>query len=500
MTRDPRRAVLPLLASTLVFAGLLAPASGSASTISAEGAPSPSAEGSEATARQLAEARRRARQEAQAGITTEAPPAPQSSSSGETESTPRHARGTGRRGSCHVSLEASPARLIAGATVTLSGKLQCAAAADLTAQPLVVFQRGRASGMSEVATTSTDADGSFQVADVTVDANTIFIARAPGGQRARVAVKVAPMVTLSGPSGAQLATRTGAGAAGARHNRFTFTGTVTPVAAGARVTLQREYGATDEQWHPIAFARVQEDGSFSVSHGFRTPGQVSVRVVVHPKGEIAGASEPLTYVIAQAQNPQLTIASSADPVASGQPVQITGVALGAPGQSVKLLARTPGHPFAPIAEASTDEAGAYQFTVSPLQSTTYRVSSATTISTPLFEAVKYDLTLATPPSGVAAGTPLTLTGTLLPAQPGQVVFLERENVSGTGFRLLDSAIVAADGSYSITHTFTRQGSWTLRVRVPADSESQGSTSAPFALAVSAPAAPAEAAPLVAAQS
>jgi hypothetical protein len=499
MPHDPRRAVLPLLAATLTLAGLSLPASGLASTAPAEGSSTPSSEaGGETTGRQLAEARRRARRETPAQTSTETPAAPQPTSpAGETESTPRHART--RRGSCHVSLEASSSHVIAGATVTLSGKLQCAAAADLASQPLVVFQRERASGMSEVATASTEADGSFQVADLTVEANTIFIARAPGGQRARVAVKVAPLITLSGPTGAQLATRTGAGAAGTRHNRFTFTGTVTPVAAGERVTLQREYGTTDEQWHPIAFARVQEDGSFSVSHGFRTPGEVSVRVVIHPKGEIAGASEPLTYMIAQAQNPQLTIVSSADPVSAGQPLQITGVAQGTAGQTVKLLARTPGHPFAVLAEATTDEGGAYTFTVSPLQSTTYRVSSAKTISTPLFEGVKYELTLTPPPSSVAAGTPLSFTGTLLPAHPGQVVFLERENTSGTGFRLLDSAIVEADGSYTITHTFTRQGSWTLRVRVPADAESQGSTSPPFVLAVSASAAPSEVPPVVESQ-
>lgn len=494
MPLAPRRAVLPLLATTLAFAGLIFPAGGSADTTPAAANSTPNSEGGEATGRQLAEARRHARQEARAQSSTEAPATtPPSSAPSEAEPTPHRAHGTGHRGSCHVSLEASSARVIAGATVTLSGALQCASPADLASQPLVVFQRARASGMSEVAAATTQADGSFQVADLTVEANTVFIARAPGGQRARVVVKVAPMVTLSGPSGAQLATRTGAGAAAARHNRFTFTGTVSPVAAGERVTLQREYGATDEQWHPIAFARVLQDGSFSISHGFRTPGEVSVRVVVHPKGEIAGASEALTYMVAQAQNPQLTIAASADPVSSGQPLKITGVAQGAPGQSVKLLARTPGHPFASVAETSTDEAGAYEFTVSPAQSTTYRVSSFTAISTPLFEGVKYDLTLATPPADLAAGTPLSLTGTVAPAHPGQVVFLERENISGTGFRLLDSAIVAADGSYSITHVFTRQGSWTLRVRVPADAESQGSTSAPFVLAVGAPA-PAEAAP------
>ncbi len=498
MPRDPRRTLLPLLAAAIVLAGLLAPASGSAQPpVQGEASP-PSAEGgSEASGRERAEARRRARQEARTETTTETPATPPTTGTpGEVEAPAPRVHRSARHGKCQLSLEASDARVIAGATVTLSGKLQCASATDSSAQPLVILQREHAAGISEVATASTVQDGSFVVPDLTVTANTIFIVRAPGARRARVAVKVAPLVTLTGPSDAQLATRTGAGVAGTRHSRFTFTGTVTPAAAGERVTLQRQYGATDEQWHPIAFARVQEDGSFSVSHGFRTPGVLSVRVVVHPKGEIAGASEPLSYVIAQAQNPQLTIASSADPVSSGASVQITGVALGAPGQTVKLLARTPGHPFAPVAEAQTDAGGAYAFTVSPLQSTTYRVSSASTISTPLFEGVKYDLTLNTPPSSVAAGAPLSFTGTLLPAHPGEIVFLERENASGTGFRPLDVASVEADGSYTIAHTFTHQGTWMLRVRVPADAESQGSTSAPFALTVTAATAPVTEAPIV----
>lgn len=496
MPSSSRRTVLSLLAAALMLAALITPASGSASTAPAEPSAPSSEAGGEATGRQLAEARRRARQQARTGNSTEAPEATPPSAPGESEASPPHAHRLGHHGSCQISLEASAPRVSAGSSLTLSGKLQCAAAADLAAQPVLVLQRERAAGMSEVATASTAADGSFQVSDLTITANTIFIARAPGGQRARVAVKLAPLVTLSGPTGAQLATRSGVGAPGARHNRFTFTGTVTPAAGGERVTLQRQYGASDEQWHPIAFARVDDNGTFSISHGFRTPGEVSVRVVVHPKGEIAGASEPLTYMVAQAQNPQLTIASSVDPVSSGQPVKITGVALGAPGQALKLLARTPGHPFAPIAETSTDEDGAYEFSVSPLQSTTYRVSSATTLSTPLFEGVKYDLTLSAAPSSVAAGTPLSLSGTLLPAHPGQIVFLERENLSGTGFRLLDSAIVEADGSFTIAHTFTRQGSSTLRVRVPADAASQGSTSPPFVLAVSAPATPSEEAAVV----
>jgi hypothetical protein len=481
MPHDLRRALLPLLATVFVLASLLAPASGSAQTPTTVEATTPSGEsGGEAGGRQRAEARRHAREEARKATETPATP-PTAGTPSEAEVPTPRVQST-RHGHCQLSLEASATHVIAGATVTLSGKLQCATATNPAAQPLVIFARDHAAGMSEVATTATLSDGSFQVADLTVTANTMFIARA-GGKRARVAVKVAPLVTLSGPSGAQLATRSGAGVAASRLNRFTFTGTVTPAAPGERVTLQREYGATDEQWHPIAFAHVQEDGSFSISHGFRTPGEVSLRVVVHPKGEIAGASEPLTYMVAQAQNPQLTIASSADPVSSGTPVKITGVALGAPGQSLKLLAHTPGHPFAPVAESTSDKTGAYEFTVSPLQSTTYRVSSATTTSTPLFEGVKYDLTLNAPPISVTAGTPLSLTGTLLPAHAGQIVFLERENISGTGFRLLDVANVEADGSYTITHTFTHQGSWNLRVRVPADSESQGSTSAPFALSV-----------------
>jgi hypothetical protein len=93
---------------------------------------------------------------------------------------------------------------------------------------------------------------------------------------------------------------------------------VQSASAGTLVAFQRQSAAAEEQWRTVKFGRVSDEGRFSFSASFRSPGEVSVRVVVRPAGEVAAASEPLTYEIAQAQNPRLTIQTSADPVSPGE--------------------------------------------------------------------------------------------------------------------------------------------------------------------------------------
>ena len=156
----------------------------------------------------------------------------------------------------------------------------------------------------EVGTATTEANGSYQLTPPAFDTDTAFTVRAERSLGAHTQVKVAPKVTIAGPAlGAQLSTR-GDHASGAARNTFTFTGTVSPAPAGGRVALQREYAASGEQWRTIAFATIGPEGQYSITHSFSSPGEVSVRVVVHPRGPIlAAASEPLSYDIAQAQNP-----------------------------------------------------------------------------------------------------------------------------------------------------------------------------------------------------
>jgi hypothetical protein len=403
---------------------------------------------------------------------------------------------------CTVTIETSAASITAGEAVTVFGKVTCppsseagsASAASSGGERQVSIEQtqrggGAARAFAALGTASTEADGSYQLAPVTLQANTVFRVRL-GRHGAHTAVRVAPVVTLTAPSPAEAAAPTALPSSVSGHTRLaqrsrtTFTGTVAPAAPGARVALQISYPADGEQWRTIAYGDVV-DGSFSISHGFRIPGEAKVRVLAHPKGANApGVSEALTYTVAQQQNPQLTILASADPISFAQSVTLSGVAAGGAGQTVTLLARTVGGSFAPVATTTTDESGNYQFVQSPQQSTYYEVSGATAHSAVLFEGVRYVLALAPPPPAtLAAGEALAISGSVTPPRAGTRVYLDRRGASGFGFHPIATATVNPDGTFTLTHAFESATSATLRVRVAGDAQNQGSASAPFVVSV-----------------
>jgi hypothetical protein len=382
---------------------------------------------------------------------------------------------------CSATIESSSSRITAGETVTIFGKLTCPAGVSVAERQIAVSQ-GRqgtpAADYTVLGVATTEADGSYEIASPAFDANTTFRVLV-GHHGARAVVKVAPVVTLSGPSPAAMLSTAGGRTPGARPARAVFTGTVKPGDAGGRVALQVAYAESGEAWRTVSFATVDADGSYSVTHRFRTAGQASVRVLVHMRGRnVVAASEPLSYEVAQAQNPKLTILSSAAPVTYGQPATIGGIAAEAPNQTITLLARTHAGNFAPVATTTSDANGSYSFPQAPTQSTYYRVSAGAIYSTVLYEGVKRALTLDPPPGATQAGQQATFTGSVTPADEGQTVYAERQNASGIGFHIVASATIGASG-YSIAHVFANAGSYTLRIRVPGDPALQTVTSAPF---------------------
>jgi hypothetical protein len=217
---------------------------------------------------------------------------------------------------CSLSLEASAAEVPVGEPVTLSGQLLCAGATSGAAAPIAIYRHQRGAAAAAVASTTTAADGSYQLTVASVDSNSIFIARSDGVHGVHVVVKVQPLVTLAGPSTAQSGAR-GARRAGTRagaQNRFSFTGTVAPVAPGSQVALQSDDGTAGAHWRTVGLTRVDDEGHFFFTHTFRTPGQISVRAVTHPHGATSGASTPLSFQVS-AENGRSGPARPARPAA-----------------------------------------------------------------------------------------------------------------------------------------------------------------------------------------
>jgi hypothetical protein len=442
----------------------------------------------ERTARREAREQERAERHGERPAPQAAAPGSEGEGEGRAPEAPSTPAGTGSSAElkhCSTTLEPSAAQVLAGEAVTLLGKLSCPAGTSVAGRQLTVVQReqgGSAADFTTLGTATTEADGSYQLTSSALQANTLFRVRG-GGRGAHASVKVAPLVTLDGPSpSAQLSTA-GARPFRAHPARVTFTGSVDPGGAGARVSLQIADAAGGGQWHTVRFADVADDGSYAVPHTFRTAGRFSVRVLVHThRHNVPAASEPIVYEVVQAQNPKLTISSSVNPAAFGATVTIAGVATEAPNQAVTLLARTHGGKFTPVGSATADGEGHYSFTQTAAQNTVYRVSAGTTQSAVLYLAVTRVLEAAPGPSEAPAGQPAAFTGTLTPANDGQVVYLERQNAGGTGFHVIASGTVSG-GSYSISHAFVHAGSITLRVRVPGDATFVPTVGAPFTLLV-----------------
>jgi hypothetical protein len=403
---------------------------------------------------------------------------------------------------CRLTISPSAKRIAAGEAVSLSGSVTCPAGVSAADRAVTISQRTTGAGptpFAVAATASTSAAGLYTLAPTTLEQNTIFRARlSTSSHGAQTAVKVAPVVTLSGPEPTAQSSTVSASAAHGARTKATFTGTVTPADAGEQVALQVAYPGNAEQWRTVALGHVGSDGAYSIKHGFRITGAMSVRAVARTwKLHVPAVSNVVAYEAPQPQNPLLTIHTSADPISAGESVTISGVAAAGAGQAVTLLARVSGGSFATVATGTTDPSGAYSFTQAPSENTSYLVSDASTKSAVVFEGVRRVVTVQGAPSALAVATPLTLSGAVSPAVAGQQVYLETQNPFGFSFHVLAVATVGADGAYTIAESLPSAREYVLRVKTPADAHNQAGASAPFTVAVSAadvasaPAAPVE---------
>jgi hypothetical protein len=368
------------------------------------------------------------------------------------------------RGRCAINIRVAERQITAGEQVEVKGRLECLPLASAGGQAVTLYEYvAGTAGYVPVQSTTTDTSGVYEFKPPALNANTSFYVRSHGAQSARKKARVAVQVTLTGPpEGTQI--ETGA------PNQQTFSGTVSPADVGARVILQRQNAVTGDEWHRIGHGTVEAGGDYTITHTFRVPGDASIRVLVRSdRINSPSASTPLEYEISQAQNPSLTIVSSADPITYGQSVSISGVLAGATTpQTVTLLARTVHQQgFAPIAEASVGAGGAYSFPAqTPVNSTLYRVQGAGQKSAVLYEGVKDVLTAEVSPTTVQAGEALTFKGTVTPDQTGHIIYLERQNAAGTAFHVVQVGHVLPGSVYSIVHQVYVPGSKVFRVDIP----------------------------------
>jgi hypothetical protein len=402
-------------------------------------------------------------------------------------------------GRCIVSMQVAPRQIVAGDPVVIFGRLRCIDRRSAADQQVVLYHHlAGLAGFTPVQATTTDSRGFYEFAraDGVVETNRSFFVRAHGARSATKRIRVAAQVTLSGSTEGSLLT--------GYPNRVTFTGTVSPADVGARVILQRQNALTGNQWRRIDSGVVESTGDFTITHTFVVPGDANLRVLVRSQGRnVPSESGVLADTVSQAQNPELTIQASADPIASGEAVTISGKLAVGPGRSLTLMAHSAHqHGFAPVAQTTSNSAGEYSFPAQSLvNSTFYRVDAGQIVcpsgeacpaleykpvsSAVLYEGVRDVLTAQASPTTVQAGESVTFSGAVSPDHTGHVIYLERQDARGAGFHVIQLSFVGLGSSYSIVHRFYDAGSKVLRVFIPGGPENQGAASQPVTIQVNA---------------
>ncbi len=402
-----------------------------------------------------------------------------------TASARAHHHGAGKHsvtpGNCRLTLNVAPRLLNSGETALAYGQASCPAGAE-AGQTVTVYEHSATTGGYSVAGTAvTDPHGFYQLTTPALTQNSVFYAALAAAQSPHRTVRVIAQVELKGPQeGKQLF----AGIRTGRRNAVTFKGTVLPTDAGAEVTLQRQNEVRGTGWHSIGRTIVDSTGEFALTHIFWVPGASEIRVLVHSnKRNAVSPSNTLSYDISQAQNPSLTILTSADPISYGGSVVISGEAPGAPNAPLTLLARTKAGTFKPVATTTANGEGKYAFPAQgTLASSFYKVQGANRRSAVLYQGVKYVLTVVPGAGSVQSGQPFSVTGTVTPAHAGHEIYLQRMSPQGF-WHVVAVGTVAADGSYAISHVFFAPGTDVLRVKIPGDPENGGTASPQFNLAV-----------------
>jgi len=388
-------------------------------------------------------------------------------------------------GGCVVSEVAEPRMITSGESAQVYGRLACGGVAE-TGQTVTVYQHSAGTaGFTALPTTTTGAGGFYQVTASKITTDSTFYAVAAGARSANRVVRVSPIVTVIGPGETPTSHPESKVLMTGQRNAVTFIGTVSPADQGAQITLQRESSTAFEEWKGIQNGVVGFGGTYAIRHRFVVPGDANLRVLVrrHGKFSVRGISNTLSYEIVQAQNPNLTLNSSANPISEGQSVTLTGKVAGASNAAVTLLGHTAMGTWSVVTSGKTNASGEYTFTQSPASNTFYRVQSGAVSSAVLFEGVKYVLTANVSATTVQAGQPLTFSGTVNPGRAGDVVYLERQNAIGTGFHVVYVGAVTSTGTYSITDSVFGTGSAVFRVKVPGDPANQAVSSSLFTITV-----------------
>jgi hypothetical protein len=394
---------------------------------------------------------------------------------------PHHNRG--------LTIHALPHSIIAGEAVLIYGRLE---GADNANQTIRLYHRVNPSPtFSLIGTTKTDSQGLYEFtrAEGVVTTNRSWYVRGPALSHSRtVHENVAALVSLATSPNPP---------SGLTRHPILFSGHVTPNHAGSVVLLQAEKGAGNG-WTTLKRGTVGPGSNYQISYAWRTPGERDVRVLFRSDSRnTAGASDPVSVLIQQAEHSDFTIQTSDPIVTNGSPYTISG-ALFKPGTttpepstSVSLFAREPGTSKShEVASTITGMDGSYSFpnltsTINELYQVRTTFPPKRDSSAVLFEGVQDVVQMsASSPTSTVNGQ-ITFTGVVSPGKAGHVIYLEKLGSDGD-WHVVEVRFVQAGSTFKFGWTFGTAGAKEFRARITGGPANVGAASPPVTVDVTLP--------------
>lgn len=390
----------------------------------------------------------------------------------------------------HLTISSTPNPINSGDGVLVYGQLR---GTDIPGQTITLYQRviGSGGGYTAAGSTTTNSFGFYEFTEPAgaVLSNTDWFVRGPDASHSRtVHERVAALVSLN-------ASTTSTDTA----HPITFTETVTPNHAGGRVFLQEQRGSSDD-WQTLKKGRLDGNSSYSIAYRWRRQGERDVRVVFRSDvRNLAGASDPVTVDVQQAQVPGSTSNSSSPLTDAGSSVTIYGV-LDQPGTSspepntvVQLWGRTAHQRhFVVLADGMTGANGSYSFGQPALSTNTVYFVATMRLgrheprrTALLYQGVRDVLTIQSSTSSAATGQVVRFTGTVMPDKAGHSIYLQELGKDGD-WHTVEAGTVRHDSTYAFGWVLGSPGTHVFRARITSDGANVGSHSAPVTITATAP--------------
>ena len=388
----------------------------------------------------------------------------------------------------HLTISSTPNPVNSGDGVLVYGQLK---GTDISGQPIILYQHviGSGGGYTVVGDTTTNSFGFYEFTEPAVLSDTDWFVRGPDASHSRtVRERVTALVSLN-------ASTTTTDTA----HPITFTGTVTPNHAGGHVFLQEQRGSSDD-WETLKSGRLDANSNYSIAYRWRREGEHDVRALfLSDDRNLAGASDPVTVDIQQAQVPGFTINSSSPIADAGTAVTIFGVLDQAgtttpePNTVVQLWGRNAyQRHFVVLADGMTGANGSYSFgqpavsTNTVYYVTTMRLGHEKPRHTALLhQGVRDVVTMQSSATTGTTGQVVRFDGTVMPDKAGHSIYLQKLGKDGD-WHTVEVRTVRHDSTFEFAWVLGSPGTHMFRARITSDEVNVGSASAPVTITVTAP--------------